>query len=189
MTASSCPLTTDPQVVRVAILNAFTPTRDALWTVVDAERGVSVVGAACNGAEAISVVRAHRAHVLLLDGAMSWGGGLDALRQLRGSGTGVPAVVLVDSLTGADAVNALRLGARGILLKEQRLRVLFECLRAVAEGAYWVGNERVRNLAHALRRVREAGHPEVADRRLDNQSCTIANAADLPTRAQGRVYS
>jgi two-component system, NarL family, nitrate/nitrite response regulator NarL len=185
MTSGSHPppaLPSDQPPLRVAILDALTVSREALRLVLDAERGFSVVGAACDGAEAVSFARAHRPDVLLLDVAMPRVGGLDALRQLRDSSPGVPTVVLADAMTGMEVVNALTLGARGILLKEARLRVLFECLRAVAEGAYWVGDERVRDVVDALRRVRDTGLPASAGaltpRELQVAAAVVAGATN-----------
>jgi DNA-binding NarL/FixJ family response regulator len=75
---------------------------------------------------------------------------------------GVPTVVLADRMAGTDVVDALTIGARGLLPRHARLPVLFDCLRAVAEGAFWVGHERVRDVVDAFRRVREARSPAPA---------------------------
>ena len=154
MAASPRPPSSARRILRVAILDALTMTRDALRTVIDAEPGFSVVGAVGDGAEAVSIVRSQAPHVLLVDVGEPRIGGRDTLRQLRDSGTGVPTVVLADAATDVKAADALTLGARGILPKDARLRVLFDCLTAVAEGAYWIGNEGVHDVIDALHCVR-----------------------------------
>lgn len=143
----------DPSRLRIVIVDAHILSRDALRAVLEAGGGYSVVGAACDGAEAGQLVHERRPHVLLLDLAIPRVGGLDAIRQLRD--TGVPTVVFADALTDMDVGDALTLGARGVLLKDALPSVLYECVRTVAEGAYWIGNERVPDVVDALRRVRD----------------------------------
>jgi two-component system, NarL family, nitrate/nitrite response regulator NarL len=152
----------DPSRLRIVIVDAHILSRDALRAVLEAGGGYSVVGAACDGAEASQLVHERRPHVLLLDLAIPRVGGLDALRQLRD--TGVPTVVLADALTDMEVVDALTLGARGVLLKDALPSVLYECVRTVAEGAYWIGNERVPDVVDALRRVRDEALSAPAER-------------------------
>jgi two-component system, NarL family, nitrate/nitrite response regulator NarL len=148
--------------LRLVILDALALSRDALRVVLAAEGRFSVVGAACDCAEAVRFVRAYRPHVVLLDVAEPGVSGLDALRTLRDSDTGVSTVVLVDAMTGIEVVNALTLGARGVLLKDASPLVLYACVRAVAEGAYWIGTECVCDVVEAVRRVREEALPAPA---------------------------
>lgn len=174
----------DESTLRIVIVDALALSRDALRVVLAAEGGLSVVGAACDGAEAVGFVCAHRPHVLLLDVAMPRVGGLDALRHLMDSGTGVPTVILADAMTGIEVVNALTLGARGVLLKDAFPPVLYECVRAVADGAYWIGNERVRDGVDALRRVREEALPASAGAWTPRELQVIAAIMDGATNRE-----
>jgi DNA-binding NarL/FixJ family response regulator len=146
--------------LRIVIVDAYAPSRDALRDVLAVEGGLSVVGAACDGAEAVSLVREHCPHVMLVDVGKPRVGGLQTLRQLVDSGTGVPAVVLTDSLASMEAVAALALGARGILPKNVLPSARYECVRTVARGDYWIGRERVCDVVEAWQHVR-------AEQRLD----------------------
>jgi DNA-binding NarL/FixJ family response regulator len=140
--------------VRIAVVDALAVSRDALRLVLGAETGFSVVGAACDGAEAVSLVRAQCPHVLLLDVAMPRVDGLDALRQLRDSGTGVPTVVVADAMAGLEVVAALTLGARGVLFDDAWPAALCDCVRAVAQGDYWIDKTRAGDVVEAWDRVR-----------------------------------
>jgi DNA-binding NarL/FixJ family response regulator len=174
----------DESTLRIVIVDALALSRDALRVVLAAEGGLSVVGAACDGAEAVGFVCAHRPHVLLLDVAMPRVGGLDALRHVMASGTSVPTVILADAMTGIEVVDALTLGARGVLLKDAFPPVLYECVRAVADGAYWIGNERVRDGVDALRRVREEALPASAGARTPRELQVIAAIMDGATNRE-----
>lgn len=67
-----------------------------------------------------------------------------------------------DSPTKA-VVTALTLGARGVLRKNVRPSVLSECVRAVAQGGYWIGEGPVENVVDAFDRVRVGTSPLSGD--------------------------
>lgn len=50
----------------------------------------------------------------------------------------VPVVLLTNRMSDAEAVAALRLGAAGIVLKENAPRTLPQCVRTVANGEPWL---------------------------------------------------
>jgi DNA-binding NarL/FixJ family response regulator len=53
-------------------------------------------------------------------------------------------------------VQALRLGAHGIVLKESVTELLYKCIRAVMNGDFWVGHERISDLLQTLRELERA---------------------------------
>jgi DNA-binding NarL/FixJ family response regulator len=81
-------------------------------------------------------------------------GVLDALRELRDSDVGVRAVVVSPAINSEVVAMALTLGARGVLRKDVRPSVLSDCVRAVAQGSYWIGEGRVEDVVDAFDRVR-----------------------------------
>jgi DNA-binding NarL/FixJ family response regulator len=141
--------------VCIVIVDAFAASRHALRCELAAEGGFTVVGAAGDGAGALDVIRTHRAHVLLLDAAPPRTGGLETLRHLRDSGTGVPAVILTDSMENPEVVPALMLGAHGILPKGALPSARGECMKVVARGEYWIGTDPARDVVEAWQRICE----------------------------------
>lgn len=146
--------------LRIVIVDALAPSLDALRDVLAVEGGFSVVGATCDAAEAVGLVRARCPHVMLVDVAQPRVGGLETLRLLLDSGTGVPTVALTDSMADMEVVAALALGARGILPRNVLPSARYECVRTVARGDYWIGRERVCDVVEAWQHVR-------AEQRLD----------------------
>ncbi len=161
---------------RVAIADALPLFREGLRLTLEANGGFSVVGE--DGVEAITFLGEERPQVLLLCGATP---GLHALRQLRDSGTGVPIVFLADEMTAIEVAAAFTLGARGVLLKDTSLSVLYESLNAVAEGAYWMGTERAADGVDALDRVRERLLPATAGALTPRDLQVIAAVVDGAT--------
>jgi DNA-binding NarL/FixJ family response regulator len=110
-----------------------------------------VVGEARDGEEAIQKVAECGPDVLLLDLAMPRVHGADALRHLFKTHADVKTIVLTAAIEPSEAVEALRCGARGIVLKETATEQLFDAIRAVVSGEFWIGREGVSHLVDALR--------------------------------------
>jgi DNA-binding NarL/FixJ family response regulator len=164
--------------VRVVIADRLPIFRDALRATLEGPGGFAVVGEAGNGNEAIRRVHEHRPQVLLLDLAMPPAGGLDVLRQLRDSDTGVHTAVLADKVTSADVATALTLGARSVLTRDVQLSVLYDCLRVVAHGNCWSGSTCIRDVVNAVRRVPAKPPPTPAGTLTPREVDVIAAVTD-----------
>ncbi len=151
----------DAPTLRVVIADGLTMSRITLRSLLARNNGCAIVGETFDGAGAVKLVREQRPHVLVLDLAMPRV--LDALRQLRDSDTGVRPVVVAAAIRSPAVVAALTLGARGVLRKNVRPSVLSACVRAVAQGAYWIGEGRVEDEADAFDRVRVGPSPLSGD--------------------------
>jgi two-component system nitrate/nitrite response regulator NarL len=125
--------------------------REGLRKLLEVEPGMRVVGEAANGAEAVRVVRQLKPKILLLDLSMPEAPGLVALRELGESGIQTATIILSAAIEREQVVEALQLGARGIVLKHSALQVLLKSIRTVCNGEYWVGHESVSDLIGALR--------------------------------------
>lgn len=114
---------------------------------------MKVIAEAKDGVEALNMVRTLRPDVLLLDLAMPKMPGLDALRELTGesSSTSTRTIVLTGLIDKRQILEALQLGARGVVLKDAVVDHLSACIRAVMQGQYWLEGRPVQNLVQVLR--------------------------------------
>ena len=64
--------------------------------------------------------------------------GLTVLRELHEERLPTRIVVLTASLDSQDVLRAVRLGARGIVLKNMAPALLVQCLRSVQAGEHWL---------------------------------------------------
>ena len=98
------------------------------------------------------VVRKLQPDVLLLDLAMPKMAGLETIRELATGASTCRIIVLAAAIERAQIVEALQLGARGVVLKHSAIALLFKSIRRVMTGEYWVGRESVADLVTHLRR-------------------------------------
>ncbi len=148
--------------VRIVIADDHPIFCDGLRKLLEAERDFHVVGVAADGAEAVKLARQLKPDILLLDLAMPRHSGMGALRELATASTPVRTIILAATIEKAEIVEALQLGARGVVLKDAATQLLLKCIRRVVAGQYWVGHEGMSDLVQALRDLlpRSAGTTE-----------------------------
>lgn len=140
-----------PQPARILIADDHPIFRDGLKRLLESEGEFKVIGEACDGIEAVAMARQLIPEVMLLDLAMPRRQGLDALRELSSDARSVRVILLTAAAEKEQIVEALQLGARGVVLKDSATQILLKSIRAVMNGEYWVGRESVSNLVQYLR--------------------------------------
>jgi two-component system nitrate/nitrite response regulator NarL len=138
------------EAINILIADDHRMFRDGLRKLLETEPGFHVVGEAGDGEEAVKLVQQLRPNILLLDLNMPRSTGLDALRELARLPTPVRTVILAAAIEKFEIVQAIQLGARAVVLKHSASDALFECVRNVMAGRYWVGNENVSDLVQVL---------------------------------------
>jgi two-component system nitrate/nitrite response regulator NarL len=128
--------------------------RDGLRRLIALEPDFRVVGEAGDAATTIRLATQLQPEILLLDMAMPGGGGLDVLKGVSsGPPTKTRCIVLTAASARSSLIEALQLGARGIVLKESAAGVCFAAIRTVMKGDYWVGDAEVAGLVQAILRL------------------------------------
>jgi len=120
--------------VRIVIADDHAILRESLAAVLATDTDFVVEGRASNGQEALALVQELHPDVLVLDLFMPHGDGFDVLRTLDRAGNRVAAVVLTGSESELDYAQAVKLGARGLVLKSDGPEKLFAAIRSVSNG-------------------------------------------------------
>jgi DNA-binding NarL/FixJ family response regulator len=122
--------------VAVAVADDQALVRVGFCGIVAATEGLTVVGEAANGAEAVAVARSARPDVLLMDIRMPVLDGIEATRQITANPAtaGVRVIILTTFDLDEYVFGALRAGASGFLLKDTFPQDLVTAIRVVAAG-------------------------------------------------------
>ncbi len=118
-------------MVRVLVVDDERPTR--LLMEKELPRSGFSVATAESGEQALEQVRGQDFDVILLDLKMPGMGGMEALRQVRASGTSAEVVILTGHPDVSTAIEAMKLGAYDYLTKPFKLAEVEVVLRRAAE--------------------------------------------------------
>src|SRR2546428_3641853 len=129
---------TPDMTVHVALADDHPIVLDGLEGLFRLEPDFEVVARCSKGEETWVAVRRHRADILILDLRMPRGDGLEILQTLRREKLPTKVVLLAAALEEDEILEALRLGVRGVVLKELAPQLLVECVRKVHAGEQWL---------------------------------------------------
>ncbi|MEU8200696.1 response regulator transcription factor [Streptosporangium sp. NPDC049046] len=122
--------------IRVLVADDQEIVRTGLSMILDAQPDIDVVGEAADGRRAVELARRLRPDVCLFDIRMPGLDGIQATRLLAGPTVEDPLAVVVITTFDLDeyVYAALRVGARGFLLKDAGTVLLTQAIHAAANG-------------------------------------------------------
>jgi DNA-binding NarL/FixJ family response regulator len=147
--------------IRLVLADDHPIVLDGLENLFLLETDFRVVARCVNGAECLEAVRRYQPDVLVLDIRMPVKDGVTVLRELHREKQPAKVVLLAAVLEEAEVLEALRLGVRGMVLKELAPQMVVQCVRKVHAGEQWLEKQAVGRALDTLLR-REAGEREAA---------------------------
>ncbi|MFD9698641.1 response regulator [Lentzea sp. NPDC059081] len=121
-------------MIRLLIVDDQAAVRDGLAVMLDLDPGITVVGTASDGRQAVAAVEELTPEVVLMDLNMPVMGGAEATAALRVSHPDLPVVVLTTFDDDESILAALRAGARGYLTKDADRGTIVEAVRGAHAG-------------------------------------------------------
>ena len=125
------------QTIGIVIADDHPVVRLGVRMMLEVNDNFRVVGEACDGIEALQNVDRFHPDILLLDLSMPNMSGMEALGQLKSRHCNTKTVVLATNVNKNQVLDAMRMGARGIVNKGGSQSELHECIEAVLDGNYW----------------------------------------------------
>jgi RNA polymerase sigma factor (sigma-70 family) len=177
--------------LRLVLADRHPVTINGLIQLFSPAEGFEVLATAAQVSAAVDALRKHRPDVVVLDPLLPPSGGLAVLRQVRRDRLPTRTVLLADSIEERELLDALRLGVRGVVLKEMSPDALVTCVRKVHAGEQWLEKQAVGRLLAKLIR-QEMGYRQMSRGLTPREIEVVRLAAEgLPTRqiAQRLVVS
>jgi DNA-binding NarL/FixJ family response regulator len=141
--------------VRIIVADDHHVVRTGFAALLDTQPDFTVVGTACDGAEAVRICREVSPDVALMDVRMPVMDGIDATRQLAGLGHSGPRILILTTFDLDQYVyDALCAGASGFLLKDVTAERLFDAVRVIAAGEALLAPAVTRRLISEFTRLR-----------------------------------
>jgi two-component system, NarL family, nitrate/nitrite response regulator NarL len=161
-------MTKSKQAIRILVADDHAIFRDGLRKLLEGADDVQIVGEASNGVECTKMLGKLKPDILLLDLRMPEKDGLGVLEEVNFDTLPTRVIVLTAAEDDRDVVRAMRLGARGVVLKQSASDLLVKSIRKVHEGEIWLDNRMTAEVIDAFKKSSEAGQrrekPLLSDR-------------------------
>jgi DNA-binding NarL/FixJ family response regulator len=161
-------MTKSKQVVRILVADDHAIFRDGLRKLLEVADDVQIVGEASNGVECVKMLTKLKPDILLLDLRMPEKDGLGVLEEVNFDTLPTRVIVLTAAEDDRDVVRAMRLGARGVVLKQSASDLLLKSIRKVSDGEIWLDNRMTAEVIDAFKKSSESGQrrekPLLSDR-------------------------
>lgn len=157
--------------VRVLLVDDHAIVCTGLRMLIESRPGMAVVGAATNGRDALVHARREQPDIVLLDLALGSESGLDCLPELLGVAPEARVIVLTGLRDSEAHHRAVRLGAMGLVLKDQAAEDLVKAIEKVHAGEVWLDRTMTASVLTEMARTRE-------DRDRDPEAAKIATLTE-----------
>jgi len=151
-------MTKSKQAIRILVADDHAIFRDGLRKLLEGAEDVQIIGEASNGVECTKMLAKLKPDILLLDLRMPEKDGLGVLEEVNfDTNQSTRVIVLTAAEDDRDVVRAMRLGARGVVLKQSASDLLLKSIRKVADGEIWLDNRMTAEVIDAFKKSAESG--------------------------------
>jgi len=194
----------DSREIRVVVCDRQPLVCEGLTAILEREPDIAVSGAATGYDSAVEAVRRHRPSVVVIGhDPPEFDGILLAQRLIQHTGAPFPTLLLDGASINGNVAQALRVGARGVLCKDQASGMLAATIRNVSSGAVVVTQPAANHLLNQLGPTEKPESPETAAgclsgrekevlrlvaRGLNNREIAGALSVSVPT-VKSHLYS
>ena len=156
-------------MIRIAVADDHAIVRRGLKQIISETNDLRVTGEAGSAEELLTLLRAAKFDLVVLDLTLGVRSGIDLVRQIKGEFPSLPVLILSMHAEDLFAIRALRAGAAGYIQKEEAPEELVSAVRQIAAGRTYVSAAMAERLAHELSHGGAASlpHERLSDRELE----------------------
>jgi two-component system nitrate/nitrite response regulator NarL len=147
----------DRSTIRVLIADDHLIFREGLRKLLDSDNEIIIVGEASNGNDCIKMLSKLVPDILLLDLRMPDKDGLTVLKEVNFEQLPTRVVVLTAAEDDRDVIHAIRLGARGVVLKQSASDLLVKSIHKIHSGEIWLDNNITAEVVKAFAKSSDGG--------------------------------
>jgi two-component system nitrate/nitrite response regulator NarL len=155
-------------VVRVMLIDDHAVVRAGLRMLIESQPELAVVAEAKNRDEALVLAAQEQPNIILLDLDLGGENSLDFLPDLCSATNGAQVILLTGARDPELHRRAVRLGVRGLVLKEQASEVLIKAIEKVHNGEIWLDRSLMANVLAEMSR-------ETTTKQADPEAAKIAS--------------
>jgi len=155
------------QKIQLLLVDDHVLFREGLARLLDAEPDLEVAGQCSNCAEALQWLSRSDIHIVLLDFDLGDEKGSHFILEARHAGYSGKILMVTAGMNATESSIALRMGASGIVLKQNSPGILANAIRLVARGEMWVDQKVIRDMADRFSLGNQQHSPRNLTRRED----------------------
>jgi DNA-binding NarL/FixJ family response regulator len=151
--------------IRLLLVDDHTLFREGLARLLEAERGLAMVGNFSSTEEALQSLAQNSVDVVLLDFDLGEKNSLQFLHNFRQRGFSGKILMVTAGISGADTFRVLKEGAAGVFLKHNPPAELITAINRVARGETWMDPSSLNSLVGSTAtRTQTPGFPALSER-------------------------
>lgn len=159
------------QPIRIFLVDDNVLHSESVAAVLATSKDFQVVGLSRTASEARPLISKSAPDIIVVELHMTGQSGLDLLRDLPGLSVRSRAIATAEEESREEIVEAMRLGAKGFVLKQTGAELFMKCLRKVYEGEIWLDGRFAEAVLHAFGTIqaetRGDGKSELSAREME----------------------
>ena len=161
-------------MLRIMLVDDHSLFRKGLASLLSTQSGISVVGEASDGNEAIEIAKILKPDLIMMDINMPKRDGLEATREIKKILPDIKIVMLTASEDDQYLFEAMKIGAQGYLLKDLELHQLLDLLNSISKGEAILSSAMATKIFQEFSKGNHNGHiSESGEEELTERETTI----------------
>jgi DNA-binding NarL/FixJ family response regulator len=132
--------------IRIALIDDHAVLRMGLRLLIESRPGLEIVGETGDAGEALAVITQTQPDIILLDIDLGEASGFDLIPQIRSMAPKARIIILTGVRDSEVHMRGVRLGAMGVILKDQADEFLLTAIEKVHAGEVWLSRALIGNV-------------------------------------------